>query len=221
MWPPPPAQSTFCVVYPLSCRRQDGFSAPAVDGAGRNSEHMQLRTRVSGYGLFGLLEAFFFFHRWSWLHEVDPFQKGKILAYRFGSCATFAKRRSDSSEIHLNWHPQPRLGLRGGEQSVGQIQKVTLELRSVGQSVARWGHSGGRSQAQADLALLGQPVDDLRLKVGVVDARLPEGPGVAVLLPVVVPVALLVGAVAEHRHLYTDGSLRRRPSASYQRVRIP
>lgn len=81
----------------------------------------------------------------------------------------------------------------------------------VSQSVGRWGHSGGRSQAQADLALLGQPVDDLRLKVGVVDARLPEGPGVAVLLPVVVPVALLVGAVAEHRHLHTDSSLRRPP----------
>lgn len=69
-----------------------------------------------------------------------------------------------------------------------------------------WRHSGGGSQAQADLALLGQPVDDLRLEVSVVDARLPEGPSVAVLLPVVVPVALLVGAVAKHRHLDTDTS---------------
>lgn len=144
---------------------------------------------------------------------------------RYSSCAAFSKRRSDSSGIRLNWHSQLRLGLRSVEQSVGQIQKVTLELKSVGQSVSRsvgrWGHSGGRSQAQADLALLGQPVDDLRLKVGVVDARLPEGPCVAVLLPVVVPVALLIGAVAEHRHLDTDSSLRRRPPTSYQGGRIP
>lgn len=60
------------------------------------------------------------------------------------------------------------------------------------------------SQVQADLALLGQPLDELHLEVGVVDARLPEGAGVAVLLPVVVPVALLVGAVAEHGHLHTQ-----------------
>lgn len=113
-------------------------------------------------------------------------------------CVSFAKQ--------LAQNPRPGLGLRSGEQSVGQTQKVTLELKSIGQSASGRVrcHSRGRSQAQADLALFGQPVDDLRLKVGVVDARLPEGPGVAVLLPVVVPVALLVGAVAEHRHLDTD-----------------
>lgn len=113
----------------------------------------------------------------------------------------------------LNWHLRTRLGLRSGEQSAGRTQKVTLELKSIGQSVGGWVgwcHSGGRSQAQADLALLGQPVDDLCLKICVVDARLPEGPGVAVLLPVVVPVALLVGAVAEHRHLDTDTRQRQR-----------
>lgn len=107
----------------------------------------------------------------------------------------------------FDWQPRPRLGLRSGEQSVGQTLKVTLERKSIGQSVGR--HSGGRSQAQADLALLGQTVDDLCLELGVVDARLPEGPGVAVLLPVVVPVALLVGAVAEHGHLDTDTGYQR------------
>lgn len=59
------------------------------------------------------------------------------LLSRFSSCAAFAKRRSDSSGIRLNWHSQLRLGLRSVEQSVGQIQKVTLELKSVGQSVGR------------------------------------------------------------------------------------
>lgn len=145
------------------------------------------------------------------------------LLSRFSSCAAFAKRRSDSSGIRLNWHSLLRLGLKWWtirwSDSEGHFgAKVSW---SVSRSVGRWGHSGGRSQAQADLALLGQPVDDLRLKVGVVDARLPEGPCVAVLLPVVVPVALLVGAVAEHRHLDTDSGLRRRPPTSYQGGRIP
>jgi len=59
------------------------------------------------------------------------------------------------------------------------------------------------SQVQTDFALLGELVDDLRFKVGAVDAGLPEGPGEVVLLPIVVPVALLVGAVPEHGHLET------------------
>lgn len=62
-------------------------------------------------------------------------RKKMNLLSRFSSCAAFAKRRSDSSGIRLNWHSQLRLGLRSVEQSVGQIQKVTLELKSVGQSV--------------------------------------------------------------------------------------
>lgn len=97
-----------------------------------------------------------------------------------------------------------RLGLKSGEQSVGQTQKVTLESEddwSVSQWAGQWAGQWWRSEAQTDFALLGQLVDDLRLKFGVVDAGLPEGPGVAVLLPVMVPVALLVGAVAKHRHL--------------------
>lgn len=60
------------------------------------------------------------------------------------------------------------------------------------------------SQVQTDLALLGELVDDLRFEVGAVDAGLPEGSSIAILLPVVMPVPLLVGAITEHRHLNTD-----------------
>lgn len=54
---------------------------------------------------------------------------------------------------------------------------------------------------QSDLALYGELLDDLGFKVGVMDPRLPEGAGVPVLLPVVVPVPLPVSAVPEHGHL--------------------
>lgn len=57
---------------------------------------------------------------------------------------------------------------------------------------------------ETDLSFLGEPVDDLRLEVGAVNARLPEGSGVVVVLPVVVPVPLLVRTVTKHRHLNTD-----------------
>lgn len=59
-------------------------------------------------------------------------------------------------------------------------------------------------KVEADLSFLGELVDDLRLEVGAVNARLPEGSGVVVVLPVVVPVPLLVRTVTEHRHLNTD-----------------
>lgn len=54
------------------------------------------------------------------------------------------------------------------------------------------------SQAQTDLARLGELMDDLRFKLRVVDTGLPEGSSIAILLPVVVPVALLVGAVTKN-----------------------
>lgn len=61
---------------------------------------------------------------------------------------------------------------------------------------------------QADLALLGQSVDDQRLKLGVVDAGFSEGSSVAILLPVVVPVSLLVSTEPKHRHLDADRKFR-------------
>lgn len=64
--------------------------------------------------------------------------------------------------------------------------------------------AGQWSQVQTDLSLLGEPLDDERFKVGAVDSGLPEGSGIAVLLPIVMPVSLLVGAVPEHGHLHTD-----------------
>lgn len=60
------------------------------------------------------------------------------------------------------------------------------------------------SQVQTDLALLVELMDDLRFELGAVDAGLPEGSSVAILLPVVMPVPLLVGTVTKHRHLNTD-----------------
>lgn len=54
------------------------------------------------------------------------------------------------------------------------------------------------SQVQTDLARLGELMDDLRFELRVVDTGLPEGSSIAVLLPVVVPVALLVGAITKH-----------------------
>lgn len=54
------------------------------------------------------------------------------------------------------------------------------------------------SQMQTDLACLGELMDDLRFELRVVDAGLPEGSSIAILLPVVVPVALLVGAVTKN-----------------------
>ena len=55
------------------------------------------------------------------------------------------------------------------------------------------------------LAGLGQPLDDLRFVVGVVNPRLAELPRVAVLLPVVVPVTATVGPEAKHVHLEAGG----------------
>ncbi|KAG7226819.1 hypothetical protein INR49_014168 [Caranx melampygus] len=46
------------------------------------------------------------------------------------------------------------------------------------------------SQVQSDFALLGKLVNDLCLKVGTVDAGLPESSCVAILLPVMMPVPL-------------------------------
>lgn len=53
----------------------------------------------------------------------------------------------------------------------------------------------------SDFASLSQPLDDLSFVVCVVDAGLPELPGVAVLLPVVVPVSPAVRPEAKHIHL--------------------
>lgn len=74
---------------------------------------------------------------------------------------------------------------------------------STGLSVYR----SSSSQVQTDLAILGELVDDLRLELCVVDARLPEGSSIAILLPVVMPVPLLVGTVTKHGHLDTDRKL--------------
>lgn len=60
------------------------------------------------------------------------------------------------------------------------------------------------SQVQTDLALPGELMDDLRFEISAVDAGLLEGSGIAILLPVVMPVPLLVGTVAKHRHLSTE-----------------
>lgn len=59
-------------------------------------------------------------------------------------------------------------------------------------------HVSGGSQVQTDLAFPGELVDDVRLKLRTVDASLPEGSTVAVVLPVVMPVSLLVGTITEH-----------------------
>ncbi len=58
--------------------------------------------------------------------------------------------------------------------------------------------SEGVSQVQTDLALLGELMDDLRFEVTTVDAGLPEGSSVAILLPVVMPVPILVCTVTKH-----------------------
>lgn len=52
-----------------------------------------------------------------------------------------------------------------------------------------------------NLAGFGQHVDDVCLEVSVMHPCLPELPGVAVVLPVVVPVAPAVGAEPEDVHL--------------------
>lgn len=57
---------------------------------------------------------------------------------------------------------------------------------------------------EADFALLGQPVDDLSLKLGTVDARLPKCSSITILFPVVMPVPLLVSTIPEHGHLSTN-----------------
>lgn len=53
----------------------------------------------------------------------------------------------------------------------------------------------------SDFASLGQPLDDLGFVVSVVDAGLPELSGVAVLLPVVVPVSPAVRPETKHINL--------------------
>lgn len=53
----------------------------------------------------------------------------------------------------------------------------------------------------SDFASLRQPLDDLGFIVGIVDAGLPELSGVAVLLPVVVPVSSTVCPESKHIHL--------------------
>lgn len=53
----------------------------------------------------------------------------------------------------------------------------------------------------SDFASLCQPLDDLGFIVGIVDAGLPELSGVAVLLPVVVPVSSTVCPESKHIHL--------------------
>ena len=68
-----------------------------------------------------------------------------------------------------------------------------------GQRVAA--RPGSVPSVDLDLAGLGQHVDDVRLEVGVVHARLPELARVPVILPVVVPVAPAVGPEAVHVHL--------------------
>lgn len=54
------------------------------------------------------------------------------------------------------------------------------------------------SQVQTDLALSGELMDDLGLKFRVVDPGLSEGSGVAILLPVVMPVPMLVSTITKH-----------------------
>lgn len=68
-----------------------------------------------------------------------------------------------------------------------------------------WGEpragAGSVPPVHLDLAGFGQHVDDVRLEVGVMHSCLPELPGVAVVFPVVVPVALAVSAKPEDVHL--------------------
>lgn len=58
--------------------------------------------------------------------------------------------------------------------------------------------SGSFSREHCDLRGLGQLLDDLGFVVSVVDPGLPEFSGVAVLLPVVVPVSSAVSPETEH-----------------------
>lgn len=60
------------------------------------------------------------------------------------------------------------------------------------------------SRKDCDFASFGQPLNDLGFVVCVVDAGLPEFSGVAVLLPVVVPVSTAVCTETKHVHLITD-----------------
>lgn len=53
----------------------------------------------------------------------------------------------------------------------------------------------------SDFAGLSQSLDDLGFIVGIMDAGLPELAGVAVLLPVVVPVPAAVSPKTKHVHL--------------------
>lgn len=57
------------------------------------------------------------------------------------------------------------------------------------------------SSVNLDLAGFGQHVDDVCLEVSVVHPRLPELPGVAVVLPVVVPVPPAVSTEPKDVHL--------------------
>lgn len=55
-----------------------------------------------------------------------------------------------------------------------------------------------------DFAGLGEPLNDLSFEVGIVDPGFPELSGVAVLLPVVVPVSPAVRPKTKHIHLITN-----------------
>lgn len=54
---------------------------------------------------------------------------------------------------------------------------------------------------QSDFSFFSQLPEGFSLKVGTVNSRFPESAGVFVFFPVVVPVPIDVGAVAEHGHL--------------------
>ena len=62
------------------------------------------------------------------------------------------------------------------------------------------------SREYCDFSSLGQLLNDLSLEICIMDAGLPELPGIAVLLPVVVPVSSAVRPEAKHIHL--KGSVR-------------
>lgn len=226
VWFFPPAQSTFCVVYPCSRRWQDGLSVSTVDGAGQEAElldhkhrslqweaslHRALRTEVADLALETPKSSF---HRWSWQHDGNMSLQSDMHSWHG---LTPVHTPSALMWSRLDWiFPKETQQLTCGCFLVSKVVsnlllsrhttelKVTLELKSVHQSVGQW----SASQVQADLALLGQSVDDQRLKLGVVDAGLSEGSSIAILLPVVVPVSLLVSTKPKHRHLDPDIKFR-------------
>lgn len=72
----------------------------------------------------------------------------------------------------------------------------------------------------SDFASLGQPLDDLGFIVGVMDTGLPELSGVAVLLPVVVPVSPAVRSKTKDIHLEESGD-REAKCVIYKSVSLP